>query len=151
MQFRVPQFIDIEDKILGPLSWKQFAYVLGAAAIAYISLRLLPSKIVALFVGGPFIILFLSLAFVRINDRPFVDTLQNAFAYFFGGNIYTWQKDNSVKSENSASYDSSRSENVKKEINNTIIKRGSSYEKKNLQDLAVGLDIKSGKEDSDMI
>ncbi len=151
MQFRVPQFIDIEDKILGPLSWRQFAYVLGAAAVAYVSLRLLDSKVTALIVGGPFVALFLALAFVRINDRPFVDTLQNAFSYFFGGNIYTWQKDNTIKPENSASYDSSRSENVKKEINNSVERRSNHYERQNLKDLAVGLDIKSDKGEDDMI
>lgn len=145
MQFRVPQFIDIEDKILGPLSWRQFAYVLGAAAVAYISLRLLPSKVIALLVGGPFIILFLALAFVRINDRPFVDTLQNAFTYFFGGNIYTWQKENKVKTPISAA------ENLKPLADPSTPKRGSFYEKKNLQDLAVGLDIKIDKEESDVL
>lgn len=151
MQFRVPQFIDIEDKILGPLSWRQFAYVLGAAAIAYVSLRLLDSKTVALIIGGPFVALFLALAFVRINDRPFVDTLQNAFSYFFGGNIYTWQKDNTVKSESSASYDSSRSQNIKKEIHNSVESRADHHDRQNLKDLAVGLDIKSDKEEDDMI
>ena len=151
MQFRVPQFIDIEDKILGPLSWRQFAYVLGAAAIAYVSLRLLDSKTVALIIGGPFVALFLALAFVRINDRPFVDTLQNAFSYFFGGNIYTWQKDNTVKPESSASYDSSRTQNIKKEIHNSIESRSNHYERQNLKDLAVGLDIKSDKGEDDMI
>ena len=94
MQFRVPQFIDIEDKILGPLSWRQFAYVLGAAAVAYISLRLLPSK---------------------------------------------------VKAPVSAA------ENLKPLADPSTPKRGSFYEKKNLQDLAVGLDIKIDKEESDVL
>jgi hypothetical protein len=29
MQFRVPQFIDIEDKLFGPLTFKQFIYLAG--------------------------------------------------------------------------------------------------------------------------
>jgi len=36
MQFRVPQFLDIEDKVFGPFTFKQFGYMLGAIAFAYI-------------------------------------------------------------------------------------------------------------------
>lgn len=136
MQFRVPQFIDIEDKIIGPLSWRQFAYILGAAAIGYVCLRLLPSKILALIVGGPFILLFLALAFVRINDRPFVETLQNAFSYFTRGNIYTWQKNNTALEEN------------KPQVKNIEqMTAPVKMERKNLKELAFGLDVKTGKEE----
>ena len=30
MQFQVPQFVEVEDKIVGPLTLKQFLYVGGA-------------------------------------------------------------------------------------------------------------------------
>ncbi|MFM2424198.1 MAG: hypothetical protein RLZZ70_589, partial [Candidatus Parcubacteria bacterium] len=33
MQFEVPQFIEIEDKIFGPLTWKQFLYVGGGLSM----------------------------------------------------------------------------------------------------------------------
>ena len=33
MQFQVPQFIETEDKIVGPLTLKQFGYIGGAATV----------------------------------------------------------------------------------------------------------------------
>ncbi|TSC61742.1 MAG: SsrA-binding protein, partial [Parcubacteria group bacterium Athens0416_74] len=29
MQFQVPQFIEVEDKIVGPLTFKQFVFIAG--------------------------------------------------------------------------------------------------------------------------
>lgn len=92
MQFRVPQFIDIEDKILGPLTWRQFAYCLGAAGIAYLSMRFISNNILALIVAAPFSGLFLALAFVKINNQSFVEVMEHAINYFSKSNIYTWQK-----------------------------------------------------------
>ena len=69
MQFRVPQFIDIEDKILGPLTWKQAAYCFGAIGGFYVPFRFIDSKILAFIVAAPFVSLFLSMAFVRINNQ----------------------------------------------------------------------------------
>lgn len=92
MQFRVPQFIDIEDKILGPLTWKQFAYCLGAAGVTYLSLRFSPNTFVAIIFIIPFAGLFLALAFVKINNQSFVDVMEHAITYLSRSNIYTWQK-----------------------------------------------------------
>ena len=34
MRFEVPQFIEIEDKIFGPFTWKQFVYLAGGVGLA---------------------------------------------------------------------------------------------------------------------
>ena len=34
MMFSVPQFIDVEDKIIGPLTLKQFIYLAGGAGLS---------------------------------------------------------------------------------------------------------------------
>lgn len=92
MQFKIPQFLDIEDKIFGPFTFKQFSYLLGAVAFAYIFWKLIPLKILAI----PFILLFsgtfLALAFVKINNRPFVDILEAAYKYFLNNKTYLWKK-----------------------------------------------------------
>jgi hypothetical protein len=92
MQFRVPQFIDMEDKVVGPLTLKQFAYILGAGGFLFIIWTFISIKLIAL----PLILgvsaLFLSLAFVKINNRPFGDILESAFAYYTGSKIYTWKQ-----------------------------------------------------------
>jgi len=94
VQFRVPQFIDIEDKIIGPLTWRQFAYCLGAVGVTYLAMRFIPSNIIALIVISPVAGLFLALAFVKINNQPFVEVMEHAINYFSRSNIYTWQRRN---------------------------------------------------------
>lgn len=131
MQFRVPQFIDIEDKILGPLSWTQFAYCLGAAGIGYICFRFIDSKTIAIIVSFPFVATFLALAFVKINNQSFVDVAKNAVNYFTRSNMYTWQKDRSVTPV--------RQTQQPKQIPVTNIN------KKSLSDIASGLDTKIGE------
>jgi hypothetical protein len=92
MQFRVPQFIDMEDKVVGPLTLRQFAYILGAGGFSFVIWTFISIKIIAI----PLIVavsgLFLSLAFVKINNRPFADILESAFAYYTGSKLYTWKQ-----------------------------------------------------------
>ena len=65
-QFQVPQFITVEDRIIGPLTLKQFFYLLGAAAIALIGWALLHFILFA-FVAVPLATLFAAMAFLKIN------------------------------------------------------------------------------------
>lgn len=131
MQFRVPQFIDIEDKILGPLTWKQFAYTLGAVGILYISLRLTGSKLLGLLIASPFVATFLSLAFVKINNQSFVEVLEHAFNYFTGSRLYTWQKNKNQAQNQSTPVQAAPKSNI------------ITYSKKDLGEIANNLDIKN--------
>lgn len=91
MQFYVPQFIEIEDKLFGPLSFRQFIYLIGGGGLAYILYRLLPFFIAVI----PMILvvgLALALAFYKVNNKPFIFTLQAAFNYILAGKLYVWQK-----------------------------------------------------------
>ena len=96
MQFRVPQFIDIEDKILGPLGWKQLAYVLAGIGLTYLIFKASSSKVIATILSIPIISLFGSLAFVKINNKDFLDVMEDASKYFFSNKIYTWQQDKNI-------------------------------------------------------
>ncbi len=91
MQFRTPQFIDIEDKIFGPFTFKQFIYMLGGAFIAYLSFKTLPLLIgVPLGIGAA--VLALMLAFYKINNRPFIIVMQAWLHYQVGSKLYVWHK-----------------------------------------------------------
>lgn len=92
MQFRVPQFIDLEDKIIGPFTLKQFGYTLGAAGFAFVLWTLIPIKIIALILIIPVAGLFLALAFIKINNRPFGEILESAFGYYTSSKLYTWKQ-----------------------------------------------------------
>ncbi len=92
MQFQVPQFIEVEDKIFGPLTFKQFVYVAGGAGAAYLLWRVLPLYLAAPLiagVGG----LAGGLAFFQWNGRPFIVALENAFFFFLRTKLYLWNNE----------------------------------------------------------
>lgn len=91
MQFRVPQFIDIEDKIFGPFTFQQFAYLIGGGGIIFVIYKVLPIWI-GIFIMIPVAALTVSLVFVKINNRPFVYTLQSAFNYLISSKLYVWKQ-----------------------------------------------------------
>jgi len=71
MQFNVPQFIEIRDKIIGPLTMRQFLYILagmGALAILWFFMQLW----IFLIISIPIVIFCLLLAFYKFNGRPFI-------------------------------------------------------------------------------
>ncbi len=91
MQFQVPQFIEVEDKIFGPLTLKQFIYLVGGAGIVFALYTFLPFFLV-LIVGAPVAALAVGLAFYKVNNRPLVDVIESAVSYFFSHRLYVWKK-----------------------------------------------------------
>lgn len=90
MRFQVPQFINIEDKILGPFSVKQFVYLVGGVALVYVSYKFLPFYL-AIFIIAPGAALSLALAFLRPNGKPFIFLLQAAINYALSSRLYLWK------------------------------------------------------------
>lgn len=93
MRFEVPQFIEIEDKIIGPLTWKQFVYLAGGAGILLILYYLIDSFTIFVMFGLPLGALSASLAFQRVNNRPFSIFLESSINYFTKSKLYLWRKD----------------------------------------------------------
>ncbi len=91
MQFKVPQFIDIEDKVFGPLTFKQFVYLAGGAGFGYLSFRFLPI-IIALFVGPVVIAFALALAFMKYNEKPFIHVVESFIKFYSRSRLYLWHK-----------------------------------------------------------
>lgn len=89
MQFQVPQFIEVEDKILGPFTFKQGLYMIGSAGISYVLYQVLP-LLVALPIIGIILALGASLAFFKYNDRPFILALEYGFYYLISRKLYLW-------------------------------------------------------------
>jgi hypothetical protein len=95
MRFEVPQFIEMEDKIFGPLSFKEFAYLIGGGGLCYIIYRFLPTfpaLLIMLPVGG----FAVALAFYRPNNKPFIEMVEAAIYWFFNGKLYVWKKRDEV-------------------------------------------------------
>lgn len=96
MRFQVPQFIEVEDKIFGPLTFKQFIYIAGAIGICVVIFTLLP-KYIALLVSTPIAMLGAALAFFKVNERPFVLLVEDFFKFHIGSKLYIWKKDEKQK------------------------------------------------------
>ncbi len=92
MRFQTPQFIEIEDKIFGPLTLKQFIYLAGGAGLAFIWFRFLP-LILSVWLIIPTISLAVALAFYKINNKPFIYILEAAFRYVLNKKLYIWRKE----------------------------------------------------------
>ena len=94
MQFQVPQFIEVEDKIFGPLTFKQFVYVAGGLGACYLFWKVLPS-----FVSVPLIAVTFALAavlaFFQFNGRPFINGLEHGFYFLVRSKLYLWRNDES--------------------------------------------------------
>jgi hypothetical protein len=69
-KFVVPQFIDNEDKILGPITVRQFLICLGATLIIFLLYRLFP---LVQFIFGAVVVAAIAgtFAFLKINGQPF--------------------------------------------------------------------------------
>ncbi len=94
MQFHVPQYIDIPDKLFGPLTLKQAIYVAGGLGGSYAIYKIIPYT----FISGPLIValalLTWALAFYPESKlgKPFIEVLESAIKYALGGKLYTWKK-----------------------------------------------------------
>lgn len=91
MQFKVPQFIDIEDKVFGPLTFKQFAYLAGGIGFAYLSFHYLPIAI-AIFLGPAIAGFAAALAFMKYNQEPFIHVVESFIKYYSRSRLYLWHK-----------------------------------------------------------
>ncbi len=91
MQYQVPQFIEIEDKIFGPLTLKQFLYLAGGGGICLILFTFLPLFIVVI-LGIPVMAFAAALAFYEVNGRPFIVAVEHAFGYLLGSKLYLWKQ-----------------------------------------------------------
>lgn len=91
MRFQIPQFIDVEDKIFGPLTLKQFIYLAGGTSVAVVGIVFF-GIFVGLLISAPIVVLAVALAFYKVNNRPFVYTMESAFKYFIRDKLYIWHK-----------------------------------------------------------
>lgn len=91
MQFKVPQFIDIEDKLFGPFTFRQFVYMVGGAGMIFVVYKVLPLWI-GIFLIIPIAALAGLLTFYKINNKPFIYYLQASINYAISSKLYIWRQ-----------------------------------------------------------
>lgn len=91
-QFTVPQFIDVEDKIIGPVTTRQFIIMLATGLLIFILYKLLVFTAFIMFglllfgIGG-------TVAFLRINGQPFHFFLLNLIQTSRRPRLKIWDKE----------------------------------------------------------
>jgi hypothetical protein len=136
MQFRVPQFIDVEDKLFGPFTFSQFAYLVGGSGLIFIIYKILPLWIGVFFII-PVAILTALLVFYRINNKPFIYYLEASITYLLSNKLYIWKQ---------------RIVKVDKNTENEEIKKTSvvpMMTSSKLKDISWSLDIEKNLEDKE--
>ena len=92
MRFQVPQFIEVEDKIFGPLTLKQFIYLAGGAGLSFMFYAILNNLLLSII---PILVTMAAagmLAFFKVNKRSFIEVVESATKYYFGNKLYIWRK-----------------------------------------------------------
>ena len=91
MRFEVPQYIDVEDKIFGPFTWKQFVYLGGGVGFAVV-LFFTAHFFVFVLLGVPIGALGILFAFYKVNSRSFSGYLEAMMKYFSSSRLYLWKR-----------------------------------------------------------
>jgi len=90
-QFVVPQFIDVEDKVIGPITVRQFIILLVGSGLIFIAYKLSDFALFLLW----FVVLSgltFGFAFIKINGRPVHYFLLNVFQTSRRPKIRVWLK-----------------------------------------------------------
>lgn len=94
MQFQVPQFIERELKIVGPLTFKQFIFVGGGGLFCIVLYLVLAAKSFLLFIFIALLVVAagLALAFMEVHGKALPAVIANFFFFLFSQKNYFWRK-----------------------------------------------------------
>lgn len=92
MQYAVPQFIEVEDKVIGPLTIRQFLMILGGALISAATYAFFDLE---LFIFSTIVIMAIAAAFalIKINGQKLEKVVINGFKYFTNPRIRVWARE----------------------------------------------------------
>lgn len=91
MMFNVPQFIDVEDKIVGPLTWRQLLWMIGMGA-ALLTFFNIFEKIPFVIISIPTVLAFVAFAFYRPNGFPMTTFVFYAILFLFRPKVAVWER-----------------------------------------------------------
>jgi hypothetical protein len=101
LQYPVPQFTEVEDKIIGPLTIRQFGILFGAGMFIFLLFSATKSIIVlivlSLFIGLPAVFL----AFAKPNGRPLYRSIGSFVKFFTSPKLLIFHKESETLSSRS--------------------------------------------------
>jgi len=90
-QFVVPQFIDVEDKIIGPITTRQFIMGVVAMLLVFASYKLADTVLFAIeafVVAGVYVLA----AFIKVNGQPFYQFALSVVRSLVRSQLRVWSK-----------------------------------------------------------
>lgn len=90
-QFVVPQFIDVEDKVIGPITVRQFIIMLVGSGLIFIAYKLADFTLFLL-EGVVIFLITVVIAFVKINGRPIHYFLLNLAQTSMRSRLRVWNR-----------------------------------------------------------
>ena len=97
MRFQLPQFIETETKLVGPLTLRQFLWVAGGAAILFLLFMTTQGGFIFFAAGIPVAAIFLALAFLKIDGMPLINYAAYLLSYLLNPKKYIFKKESEDK------------------------------------------------------
>ncbi|MCD6149433.1 PrgI family protein [bacterium] len=91
MLFNVPQFINVEDKIVGPFTGKQLLWLAGLGAVLLVLWNVL-EKAVFIVAAIPISLIFLAFTFYRPYNQSLVKFVAAGIMFLFRPKTYVWER-----------------------------------------------------------
>lgn len=135
MEFTVPQFIEEESKIIGPLSFRQSAFIGVSVAVCIVVYFSVSNFFIFLLLSAISLGIGASLALLKINRTNLPVHIKNYFIFMTGKKVYLWQKEER-REENKISKKSIKKKEDKKNISIPLTR------KSNIQNLSVKIGSK---------
>jgi len=101
MQFPVPQFTDVEDRVIGSLTLKQFGILFAVGVVVFLAFSASKSILVTIFVFLLVGLPGLAVAFAKINGRPMYVSFGFLVNFFLSPKVLIFHKESSSLSAQS--------------------------------------------------
>jgi hypothetical protein len=91
-QFVVPQFLDVETKIIGPVTMRQFLIMIAVIIAEFFIYRLFLNIVVVILLGVPVLAIGIIFAFAKVNGQAFHFVILSMIQTFRKPMVRVWDK-----------------------------------------------------------
>ncbi|MDP4000755.1 MAG: hypothetical protein Q8P83_00745 [bacterium] len=116
MQFAVPQFTDVEDKLIGPLTLKQFLLLVATGGIVMFFWSILGVNIIFFFFALPTALLGLAITFAKFNGRHFFSYVGPFSVYMMSPKVMVFKREEPTITMSKKSKKTSKDKEAEPEI-----------------------------------
>ena len=88
-RYKVPQKIELQDKLVGPLTFLQFGYLLLGSIVSF-GIFKTGNWVMIILVAIPIVLLSLALAFVKVQNQSFGSFIFNLIVFIFNPKTRVW-------------------------------------------------------------